>query len=44
MKGGINRSSMKYEGIVKTEQNPYLALSFDFVHLFRLNWWHGVAS
>ena len=44
MKEGINKSSMKYEGIVKTKQNPYLALLFDVVHLVKLKWWHKIAN
>ena len=44
MKEGINKSSMKYEGIVKTKQNPYLALLFDVVHLVKLKWWPKIAN
>ena len=44
MKEDINKSSMKYEGIVKTKQNPYLALLFDVVHLVRLEWWPEIAN
>ena len=44
MKEGINKSSMKYEGIVKTKQNPYLALLFDVVLLVKLKWWPKIAN
>ena len=44
MKEGINKSSMKYEGIVNTKQQPYLALLFDVTHLVRLKWWPGIAN
>ena len=44
MKEDINKSSMKYEGIVNTEQQPYLALLFDVVHLVRLKWWPEIAN
>ena len=44
MKEGINKSSMKYEGIVNSKQQPYLALLFDIVHLVRLKWWPEIAN
>ena len=43
-KEGINKSSMKYEGIVNSEKKAFLALLFDFVHLIRLKWWPGIAD
>ena len=43
-KESINKSSMKFEGIVNSEKKAFLALLFDFVHLIRLKWWPEIAN
>ena len=44
VKENIKKSSVKLEGIVNIEKEPYLALSFDIVQLIKLKWWPGIAD
>ena len=44
VKENIKKSSVKLEGIVNIENEPYLTLSFDIVQLIKLNWWPEVAN
>ena len=41
---GINKSSVKFDGIVNIENKPWVAISFDAVHLIKLTWWPEIAS
>ena len=41
---GINKSSVKFDGIVNIENKPWVATSFDAVHLIKLTWWPEIAS
>ena len=41
---GINKSSVKFDGIVNIENRPWVAISFDTVHLIKLTWWPEIAS
>ena len=41
---GINKSSVKFDGIVNIENKPWVAISFDAVHLIKLTWWPEMAS
>ena len=40
----INKSSVKFDGIVNIENKPWVAVSFDAVHLIKLTWWPEIAS